>query len=270
MGDPVVLLHGIPTQAFLWRDVARIVGREHRVVAPDLLGFGFSAKPAEADLSPAGQARFLATLLDTLGIDQCGLVCHDYGALVAAELLGGRTRRVTHLVVLNTSVWREDWSGRGFNPLRLLAIPLLGDAAMKAARPFMLGLAMRAFTTAGSRINRETLPVYWQPFREGFGKTLCALARRGGATDADFCRWRDALAAFHEPALVVWGGRDPVFRSWRGRQLANLLPNARFVCFERANHFIQEDRPEALGRLINALLRQPAGSATAATPGIRG
>ena len=119
----------------------------------------------------------------------------------------------------------------------------------------MLAAAMRAFMEDDSRINRETLPVYWQPFEQGFDRTLLALFRQKRATEDDFCRWRDALAAFTRPALVVWGGRDPVFRSWRGRQIANLLPNAEFECFEHANHFVPEDRPEALGRLLNAFLR---------------
>lgn len=256
MGDPIVLLHGIPTHAFLWRDVARVTAREHRVIAPDLLGFGFADKPEGADLSPAGQARFIGGVLEELGVESYALAGHDYGALVAADLLATHRERVTQLVILNTSFWSEDWAGAGFNPLKLLTVPGVGEAALRFARPFMLAAAMRAFMENDSRINRDTLPVYWRPFREGFNRTLLELFRRQRASEDDFCRWRDALAAFDRPALVVWGGRDPVFTSWRGRQIANLLPDARFECFEHANHFVPEDRPEALGRLLSAFLRE--------------
>jgi pimeloyl-ACP methyl ester carboxylesterase len=119
----------------------------------------------------------------------------------------------------------------------------------------MLRAALRAFTEDDARYNRDTMAVYWQPFEDGFNRTLLALYRSPGSDERDFCRWRDALAALSAPALVVWGGRDPVFAAWRGRQIANLLPNARFECFEHANHFVPEDRPEALGRLLNAFLR---------------
>jgi pimeloyl-ACP methyl ester carboxylesterase len=101
------------------------------------------------------------------------------------------------------------------------------------------------------------MSVYWHPFENGFDRTLLALFRNYKPTEDDFCHWRDALAAFRRPALVVWGARDPVFPATSGRRIAELPPNARFQCFEHANHFITEDRPEALGRLISAFLRSP-------------
>jgi pimeloyl-ACP methyl ester carboxylesterase len=265
MGEPLVLLHGIPTQAFLWRDVARMVAREHRVIAPDLLGFGFADKPAGADLSPAGQARFISSLLDALGVASYALAGHDYGALVAAEMLATAPDRITRLTILNTSFWIEDWSGNGFNPLRILSMRGVGEMALRMAQPFMFRAALRSFTEDDARYNRDAMAVYWQPFEEGFDRTLLTLYRGPGADEQDFCRRRDALAAFQRPGLVVWGGRDPVFSAWRGRQIANLLPFARFECFEHANHFVPEDRPEALGRLLNAFLRDQVNVRPTAT-----
>jgi haloalkane dehalogenase len=254
LGDPVVMLHGIPTQAFMWRDVAEIVRRQRRVIAPDLLGFGLADKPRRADLSPAGQASFMQGVLRQLGVERYALVAHDYGALVAAELLEREPERVTHLVLTNTSVWEEDWRGAGRSPFALLRAPLLGEAAFALARPFMLKRAFMLYSANRARWTRAVMAVYWQPFREGFSDILLALARRNRPTPDDFCRYRDAVHAYPGPALVVWGGLDPTFRTDRGLALANILRDGHFELFEHSNHYVAEDRPEALGRLIEVFL----------------
>jgi pimeloyl-ACP methyl ester carboxylesterase len=127
----------------------------------------------------------------------------------------------------------------------------------------MLKAAFGAFTAERARLNRDTMAVYWYPFDHGFDRVLLALYRRRALTEQDFCRWRDALEAFRRPALVAWGGLDRAFVPRRAAEIAHILPNARLEIFEHANHFLPEDRPEALGRLIDAFVR-------ATTPDTRG
>ena len=157
-GQPVVLLHGIPTHSYVWRDVARIVSVSRRAIAPDLLGFGFSDKPDDADLSPMGQADVVGEMLDALGIESYALVGHDYGALVACELLAREPERVTQLVVTNTSLQCSGWkSSSPLNPLAWLKVPFVGEVAMAAAQPFML---KQAFSTFAPGDPAELLPAY--------------------------------------------------------------------------------------------------------------
>lgn len=249
-GDPVVFLHGIPTQAFLWRDVGRVVGRDYRVIAPDLLGFGFADKPAVADLSPSGQATFIGSVLDELGVAEFTLVAHDYGALVAAEIVARWPDRVQAIVLCNTSFWPQDWNGAPLNPMRLLRIPGVGEAAFRLAHPFMLKRAFAAYVSDTRRLTGDTMRVYWWPFAHGFGNVLLRLSRDNRFTRADLRRWRHALHAFDGLALVVWGERDPTFRASRGRSIASFIPNGRYVGLPDSNHFLQEDAPDELGRLI--------------------
>jgi pimeloyl-ACP methyl ester carboxylesterase len=253
-GEPVVFLHGIPTQAFLWRDVATMVAREYRAIVPDLLGFGFADRPEASHFDPAEQARFLDRVLGELGVERCAVVAHDYGALVAAELMCRQPGRVTRLVVTNTSFWHEDWRGGRLSPLALLKLRGVGESALRLARPFMLTHAFRVYASDKERFTRDTMRVYWHPFTDGFGRVLLTLAREGVLTADDFHRWRATLHAFPRPALVVWGDRDPTFTTERGRAIANMLPDGYLEVFEHANHFVPEDRPAALGRLILAFL----------------
>ena len=254
-GDPVLFLHGIPTQSFVWRDVISIVDRDYRCIAPDLLGFGFSDRPSSADLSPAGQAVMLTQLLDHLGIESFVLVAHDYGALVAAELLKHHPARVVGLVITNTSLWRDDWKGPRASPMSVLRLPALGEAAFAVARPFMLKQALAFYVEEDERLTPDVMAVYWHPFTTGFSDTLLRLFRERHLTDTHFHDWRAAVNAFQGPAMVVWGDKDRTFSTRRGLEISALIPRSRFERFEHANHFLQEDRPEALGRLIVALVR---------------
>lgn len=256
MGDPVVFLHGIPSQAFLWRDVAQVVGHRWRVIAPDLLGFGLSDRPADADYSPAGQATFIQRVLGELGVERYALVVHDYGALVGAELLARDSEPVTHLIVMNTSLWEEDWGGTGLGPFSLLKLPGVGETAFRLARKFMLREAFALYVTERQRLTGDVMDVYWHPFSDGYSDVLLRIFRYGAERmdTQQFCRWRDAVEAFDRPSLVIWGHQDRAFRTHIGRKIAEILPAGNLEIFEHSNHFIPEDRPEALGRLISVFL----------------
>jgi pimeloyl-ACP methyl ester carboxylesterase len=256
MGEPVVFLHGIPSQSYLWRDVAQVVSHRYRVIAPDLLGFGFADRPDVGDYSPAGQASFIQRVLGEMGVERYALVVHDFGALVGAELLARDPDAVTHLVVLNTSFWEDDWTGSRMNPFSLLSLPGVGEVAFRVARKFMLREAFALYVTERQRLTSDVMDVYWHPFTNVFADVLLRLFRdRAGRMDEQaFCRWRDAIEAFDRPSLVIWGDRDPTFRTWTGRRIASILPAGNLELFEHSNHFVPEDRPEALGRLINVLL----------------
>lgn len=254
-GEPIVMLHGIPTHAWLWRDVSATLDGSFRAVAPDLAGFGFSDKLPDADLSPAGQAGMLADLLDRLYIPRCTLVAHDYGALVAAAFLAAHPGRVARLVFTNTSFRHEDWGGGGVaNPLSIFKVPVLGEAALKVSRPAMLKTAFSLFVQEKQRLTPETMALYWHPFEHGFDQTLLRLAREQRLDEDTLHGWKAALYDFQGPSLVVWGARDPAFRLDRGYEIVKLLQHCRFERFDHSNHYIQEDRPQALGRLIAAFV----------------
>jgi pimeloyl-ACP methyl ester carboxylesterase len=88
---PVVLLHGFPASSSFWEREAALLATRFRVIAPDLLGFGESERPRDADLSSASQAEVVAALLDELAVERAALAGHGLGGAVAWRLaLAGR------------------------------------------------------------------------------------------------------------------------------------------------------------------------------------
>ncbi len=261
-GEPVVLIHGIPTSSFLWRKVLPILGRERRAIAPDLLGFGRSDKPRHGANTVTELAGQLARLLERLEIERCALVGHDAGALIAVALIERWPERVTHLVITNTSFRLERWHGTGVSPLSLLRVPLLGEVAISLARPWMLRRAMRPFLADPSMLDDEVLRGYWEPFEFSFRRTLIRLARQPFFGADDLRRWRAVLATHGGvsgiPLLVAWGAGDPQFRLDEAEELAKTIAGAHFLPFAHASHFLPEERPRALGRTIAIFLERPA------------
>lgn len=82
-GSPVILIHGIPTNSLMWRAIIPQLAKTHRVIAPDLLNYGQSAKPESADVSINAQSQMIVKLMDALGVRRADVVAHDIGGGVA-------------------------------------------------------------------------------------------------------------------------------------------------------------------------------------------
>ena len=96
-GDPVVFLHGIPTNSYLFREVIDPIAEERRVIAPDMVGYGNSAQRDGFDRSIRAQEIAVRGLLDDLGIDQFSFVGHDLGGGVGLRLAARTPDRVDEL-----------------------------------------------------------------------------------------------------------------------------------------------------------------------------
>ena len=107
-GPPLVLLHGIPSSSYLWRDVIGPLSATFDVLAPDLLGYGDSDKRLDADLSIAAQARYMVAFMESLGVHQAAVVGHDIGGGIAQLIAVDEPQRVARLILID-SVVDNNW-----------------------------------------------------------------------------------------------------------------------------------------------------------------
>ncbi len=265
-GEVIVLVHGMPTSSWVWRKVVPgLVHAGFRVVAPDLLGFGASDKPAHALLYEIPrQAARLGELLDALGVGRATFAVHDLGGPWAFELADRAPERFARLVILNTVAYRDGVQPpmmvrMAGGPLGPLMLRMMGTSL---GRP-MLAFSFRSFVGDPSSMTAEAVRGYWLPLHEGTTRPFRQFARTFKYTFGNLDRWAAALRRLGVPALVIWGALDQVLDGSKqsrlfARDLA--IPDDRIHLISDANHFLQEDHGPEVAERISAFMRQQAAA----------
>jgi haloalkane dehalogenase len=255
-GKVILFVHGTPTWSYEWRHLIRALAPRWRCIAPDLLGFGLSDRPAGFAYTPDAHAAVLAAFVERLGLDRFTLVVHDYGGPIGLPLCLDRPERVRRLVLLNTWMWPLDDDPEIRRTARL-ATSATGrflyrwcNASLRLIMPYAYG-DWRKLTRA---IHRQYLAPF--PTPDDRERVLWALARAllgSRAYYADLWRRRERLRG--RPALVLWGLRDPAFRPRHlARWTALFGHEARVVRLPGAGHWPHEEEPEAVRQELLAFL----------------
>jgi haloalkane dehalogenase len=254
---PVVLLmHGEPSWSYLYRKmIPFLVAEGLQIVAPDLVGFGRSDKPAErGDYTYARHVEWMRELLfDRLGLTDVTLVGQDWGGLIGLRLVGEHPERFARVVAANTFLPTGDTSP--------------GDAFFNWQR---FSQEVEVFPTGfivNSGCVTDLLPevqaAYDAPFPDESFKAgarafpmLVPSSPDDPAHDANVAAWV-ALAAFPRPFLTAFGDSDPITKG-SDRVLQERIAGARgqpHTTIIGAGHFLQEDCGEELARVVAAFVR---------------
>lgn len=242
-GCAVLLLHSTATDSRMWEAQMAGLSATHRVVAPDLRGFGETPLPPE----PFVHAADVVELLDHLTLDRVAVVGSSGGGHVALQLASGHPDRVSHLVLLcaaaddvePTEDVRAFWSreralleaGDLEAAVRLNADTWLGPDADADARAAFLAMQERAIT-----VQQE-------------------------AGDVDEDDWPVDLSRLVMPTTVVTGGHDLEFFRRVGEHLVDELPDARLEHLPWAGHLPSMERPDEMSALIESAVSVPSAYA---------
>lgn len=252
-GPPLVLVHGIGDSSATWETVFPALARRHLVIAPDLLGHGYSDKP-RADYSVAAYANGVRDLLGVLGLGRVTLVGHSLGGGVAMQFAYQYPDRVERLVLV-------DSGGAGMEVTPLLRAASLPGAqvAMSLLRlpgvRLQVGLATEVLRVLGGDHGvdaREILRVVDAlpdaTARSAFLRTLRAVVDWRGqvVTMLDRCYLTRGM-----PTLLVWGARDAVVPVAHAHRAHRAMPGSRLEIFDDAGHFPFHTDPSRFVRLVD-------------------
>ena len=267
-GPVVLLLHGIGANLNTWdRVIPGIVERGYRVVAPDFLGHGASAKP-RADYSLGGFANGMRDLLTLLDIERVTTVGHSFGGGVAMQFAYQFPERTERVVLVGSGGLGPD-----VHPvLRLLTLP--------GAR-FALGAGSTApVRTLGWPAMRLLQRTGWRPAADFTDMIGVQEGLRDPAARAAFLHvlraavdWRGqvvtmvdrAYLASEMPICVIWGAKDSVIPLSHAEQASRVFPDAQIAIFDRSAHFPHRSEP---ARFIETVTSFIAGTTPADTPRI--
>lgn len=249
-GPTVLLLHGIPGWRGTWHAAGALVAKTHRVVIPDLAGFGESATlPGRPHARQYAELMF--EMLDSLGISDVHVAGFDFGGPVAVSMCGMCPRRIRTLTLLATNTLTDTPVPL---PLRVARVPWLGEAAFR----LMMGKAGLTLMWFQAVKRRDAFPLstYRSALRFSSGRTS---TRQIFVTSLrDLARLyrpiEDTLRSVTVPALVVWGDSDPFFAVGIGRRTAAAIPRARFLQLSNCGHFVPEECPREVADAIAGLI----------------
>lgn len=244
-GPTVLLLHGFPTSAHLWRDLVPMLAPRFRVVAPDLLGYGDSDKPPDGAVHVRAQAGYVRELLSELGVQRIAVVGHDIGGGVG-QLLA--FEGVVQTLVLIDSICLDSWPIEGVRMIQQLDPTGVDEefVANLVAMTFDLGMGHPA------RLDDEDREEFVRPWRPD----PPALIRAAGGIDGvGLVGTEERLTSLDTRTLIVWGEDDPFQPSDLAERLGGLLPGSTVALLPGCSHYVTEDAPEAVLPLISEYLR---------------
>jgi pimeloyl-ACP methyl ester carboxylesterase len=240
-GIAPVYLHGIPTSADDWIGFLERTGG----IAPDLIGFGRSAKGGHLDYSLDGLARFVEELLDRLEIERAAIVAHDWGAAAAAVLAARRPELIERVTLFNPLPLIEGF--RWTRMARWWRRPVVGELVMGSITRRMLARALRRGSVDQHAWPEQRLAALWEQFDQGTQRAILRLHRSTPESALE-----DTLGGLAMPALILWGDRDPWFDPGLADAYAARLPNATLERID-AGHWPWLDRPELIERVARHL-----------------
>jgi haloalkane dehalogenase len=247
-GAPVLLLHGEPTWAYLYRKLIPRLSSVARVLAPDYFGFGRSDKPTRAaDYSYDFHYGSIERFADELDLLETTVVVQDWGGPIGLRLAIERPDRVSQLVILNTGIG----AGRAPSPEWLR----FREFMRRVGTDLLPGQLIRISSV--TELEYDVVEAYNAPFPTPESKAGPLAFPELVPTEIDhpstakMLEVRAGLERWEKPALVLFSDSDPIFSPQAAERMASRIPGAGPAeIIEGAGHFLQEDKGEEIAERI--------------------
>lgn len=248
-GPVLLLVHGNPTWSFAWRAWITDLSRDHRVIAVDHIGCGFSDKPGSYDYCLQRHAENLLTLIDSLGLERITLFAHDWGGAIGMTSAVARPDRFARFVLSNTAAFRSrrlPWR------IAICRIPLLGALAVRGLNLFCR-LALRMAVAQRHRLTPAVRAGYLAPYNTWAHRVAVLrfvqdipLSPQHPSYET-LVNTEAGLTEFADhPLLLVWGERDWCFTTTFLEEFESRFPHAETMRLPEAGHYVFEDAPELI------------------------
>lgn len=250
-GPALVLIHGFPTASWDWTEIWPLIApRFGRLVAPDMIGFGYSAKPPQYPYDLMDQADLHEHLLDRLGVRDAHLLVHDIGVSVAQELLARHMERsapklqLRSVTLLNGGLFPE--THRATRAQKLLLGPL-GPLVSRLNTEARYSASIASVFGPNTQPTPEQARAFWTLMKENDGHRLAhrliryILDRRRHRE-----RWVNALRHTRVPLRLINGPEDPVSGAHMVARYRELVPRADVVSLPGIGHYPAVEAPQGV------------------------
>ncbi len=254
---PVLLLHGLPSQSYSWRNIMPALATQGtRAIAPDWIGYGFSSKPEKRDFAytPDAFITALEAFTKALELERFSLVVQGFLGSVGLQYALRHPEQIANLAILNTpisSTAKLPWK------IQQMGLPLAGEVMTQD--PLLVDRTLEG----GSRyrIDDKDLDIYRKPFLKtsAAGRGLLATIRNlqlkpaMAEIEVGFKQWQ-------QPILILWGMNDPWLSVDMAQSFASSVPQGELVKLNNVGHYPQEHYHETILEDLLPFVRRSASS----------
>ena len=243
----IVLIHGFASSTLVWSKVfLELANSGFRVIALDMLGYGYSGKPRNGEYTIASQARLVTQLLDTLRIKRAHIVGSSYGGAVAATCALDYPHRVDKLILVAPV---NNNRPLAFKLMRMFGAPVFGDVLsplLIGSRRLLRMRMKRVYDRHSWVLDERRVDARHRPLRAS--GTQRAIIRTVRGWDAERIS-RDARL-IRQPTLLLWGDNDIEIPLADGERLHGEIPGSRLIVFLNCGHLPHEEYPEAFTKIV--------------------
>lgn len=247
----LLLIHGFASSTLVWSKVFLPLAQAgFRVIAPDLLGFGYTGKPRRAEYTIEGQARLMRGLLESLSIERASLVGSSYGGAVAATCALDYPERVERLILVGAVNNNRPLE---FKLMRVFNSPVLGDVVsplLIGSRRLLRMRMKRVYDRHEWVLDERRVDARHLPLRAS--STHRAIIRTVRSWDANRIS-RDAHL-IGQPTLLLWGEGDPEIPLADAERLQQKISHSRLIVFKECGHLPHEEYPEEFTSVVKEFL----------------
>lgn len=244
---PMILIHGFAASNLVWSKVfLEFAAAGYRVIAPDLPGYGYSAKPRHLDYTIAGQAEMVVGFLKQLEIDRSVFLGSSYGAAIAATIALDHPTLVEKLIMVGAV---NNNKPTRYLLMRLFGSPIIGDilSPLLVGSRRLLRLRMkRVYDRHSWVLDERRVDARHLPLRtRGAHRAIIRTVRRWDAERVS----REAHL-LTPPTLLLWGDTDREVPLADGERLHEAIPGSRLIVFRDCGHLPHEEYPTEFVKLV--------------------
>ncbi|MCC6131782.1 MAG: alpha/beta fold hydrolase [Acidobacteria bacterium] len=244
-GEPLLLVHGITTYSFIWREVLPLLAGRFDVIAVDLLGCGDSDKPLDVPYSLKAHAERVARFIEVLAIGPVHYAGHDLGGGIGQIVAVRHPELLRDLMVFNTVAY-DFWP---VQPITSLRTPIMRELLMAAVNLGAFELIVKRGVFHKERVTPALMESFMKPLQTPQGRK--AFLHFAHCLDNhDLTEIAGELRRLQMPVLIVRGDADVYLRAAIAQTLHEEIPGSRLVRVASAGHFIQEDEPHIVAESI--------------------
>lgn len=240
----VLLLHGVQGHLEVWLPTIPALAASHRVIAIDMLGHGFTARPDRSYEIRDYIAHALA-VLDTLGIERATWMGSSLGGWVSARTAALHPERVDKLVLVSTA-------GLTADPAVMAKLKSLGEKAASMPGPEGVRERLKFVIHDPAHVTEELVQSRWAIYsRPDYRAALkhINILQDMRTRERNLLR-PEELGSIRAPTLVVWTDHDPTASLDTGREYQRFIPGAKFTVIANCSHIPSVERPEELNRIV--------------------